>query len=302
MGRTATVLLFCIVLTSTSIAICANETGTPAAALGLVPQPMSVTLGTGKEFVLDADTVIVASPALESVATNLAETLRKSTGFPLPIKLTNDNTAEPNCVVLRLDAGAAHLGSEGYELTATGDRVEASGFNPAGILYACQTLLQLLPPDVMGQSKTDGVSWVVPPVTDSGPASFSWRGLMLDPARFFLSKDFIKRYIDLLAFHKMNRLHLHLTDSEAWTIEIKAYPRLTNQDCWPFKIPERTRGVYTQDDIREIVRYAADRNVTVIPEIEIPAHSSVVMAAYPELMCPNNPLRTGQQKWGDQIV
>lgn len=278
----------------------AGATAVPDAAQALfpiVPWPNNLIPGTG-EFCLDAATVIVTDPVSAASAEILAGTLRPSTGFELPVSQAGSALAESRCIVLQVTSSLQRLGEEGYSLSVTPKRVEIRAGAAAGILYGCQTLLQLLPPQVFSHSKTDGSTWRIACVSMEDQPRFPWRGLMLDPARFFLSPEFIKKYVDLLALHKMNRLHLHLTDSEAWTLEIKAYPELTNMDKWPLKLPERTRGIYTQDEIRELVRYADSRNVTLVPEIEFPAHSCIAMAAYPELMCPNNPLRTGAQAWG----
>ena len=227
----------------------------------------------------------------------LSEAVQRPAGFTLSVHPLKGDGVPPAGIVFRTDPSLERLGSEGYALDVEEGRVGVRAFKPAGLLYACQTLLQLLPPQIFSPSKVEGTAWKLPCVNIEDTPRFAWRGLMLDPARFFLTKDYIKRYIDLLALHKMNRLHLHLTDSEAWTVQIDAYPELTNMDKWPLKTAERTRGVYSHDDIREIVLYAGARNVTVIPEIELPAHSTVVLAAYPELMCPNNPLRTGTRAW-----
>ena len=276
-----------------------NETETPDVSLGLVPQPTSVTRGAGKGFVLDADTVIVVSPALESVATQPGRDTSDVDGVPVAHRAQQryHRQAKLRRVAARYRGRSPRVGR--LRTCSHRESVEASGpIRPGFCTRARRCCSCCLLRRWSSQNRPRAVGGAGR--KDPGPASFSVARPDARPRRFFLSKDFIKRYIDLLAFHKMNRLHLHLTDSEAWTVEIRAYPRLTNQDYWPFKTADRSRGVYTQDDIRDIVRYAADRNVTVIPEIEIPAHSSVVMAAYPELMCPHNPLRTGRQAWGDK--
>ncbi len=263
----------------------------------IVPWPNSVTPEAG-EFLLDAGITLFADASSDTNAKLLSETLRSSTGFEWRIVQTESVFPGSKGIYLQTSSSLERLGREGYTLSVTPNRISLSAATPAGLLYGCQTLLQLLPPEIFSRTRQNVTSWKVPCVTIEDCPRFPWRGLMLDPARFFLTPDFIKKYIDLLAMHKMNRLHLHLTDSEAWTIEIKAYPELTNMEKWPLKVPERTRGVYSQDDIRDLVQYAESRNVVLVPEIEFPAHSSIAMAAYPELMCINNPLRTGEQAWG----
>ena len=270
--------------------------GADQPALSIIPWPSQVTPGTGR-FLMDAKTSITADKASLSCAQYLAETLQTATGFTLSANFRKEDENPVGAITFRVDPTLERLGGEGYVLKVDAGGVDIRAFKPAGLLYACQTLLQLLPVEIFSRTKVEGVAWEVPCVTIEDVPRFAWRGLMLDPARYFLTKDYIKRYIDLLALHKMNRLHLHLTDSEAWTLQIKAYPELTNMDKWPCKRPERARGVYTQEDIGEIVRYAEARNVTVVPEIELPAHAAVVLAAYPELMCTTNPLRTGTRAW-----
>ncbi len=266
------------------------------AAISIVPWPAQLTQEPGT-FTLDSETFITADTDAEPCGRYLSETLAKATGFTLPVRKTQDNDDLQGGLNFRIDSALGCLGNEGYNLNVDANAVHVRAFKPAGLLYACQTLLQLLPAKIFSSTKVDGVAWTLPCVKIEDQPRFAWRGLMLDPARFFLTKDYIKRYVDLLALHKMNRLHLHLTDSEAWTLKIEAYPELTNMDKWPGKLAERTSGIYTPADIREIVDYAASRNVTIIPEIELPAHSVVAMAAYPDLMCPNNPLRTGSRPW-----
>ncbi len=270
--------------------------GAEPAPLSIIPRPAQVTRGVGA-FLIDAQTPITADAVSRSCAQHFAETLQTATGFTLSVQPLQEGGQPPAGVVFRMDPALERLGGEGYSLNVEAGRAELRAFKPAGLVYACQTLLQLLPVEVFSRIRVEGVEWKAPCVRIEDAPRFAWRGLMLDPARFFLTKDYIKRYIDLLALHKMNRLHLHLTDSEAWTLQIDAYPELTNMDKWPLKSPERARGVYSHEDIRDIVRYAEARNVTVVPEIELPAHAAVVLAAYPELMCPNNPLRTGSRAW-----
>ena len=279
-----------------SLLVVAAALSAAQAPLSVIPRPSQMTPGTGT-FLIDAQTQITADTDAVPCAQYFAETLQTATGFTLSVNPAKEGANPSSGVAFRIDPTLARLGDEGYTLLVAAEGAEIRAFKPAGLLYACQTLLQLLPVEIFSRTRVEGVSWAVPCVRIEDKPRFAWRGLMLDPARFFLTKDYIKRYIDLLALHKMNRLHLHLTDSEAWTLQIDAYPELTNMDKWPLKSPERARGVYSHDDIREIVRYAEARNVTVIPEIELPAHAAVVLAAYPELMCPGNPLRAGTRAW-----
>ncbi|MEC4015100.1 beta-N-acetylhexosaminidase [Streptomyces sp. H27-D2] len=192
-------------------------------------------------------------------------------------------------------AVADELGPEGYRLVVDAEGVRITGGGDAGVFWGTRTLRQLLGPDAFRRAAADPErEWTVPYVSVEDAPRFRWRGLMLDVARHFMPKDGVLRYLDLLAEHKLNVLHLHLTDDQGWRVEIKRYPKLTEVGGWR----ERTKyghrmsplwdekphgGYYTQDDIREIVAYAAERHISVVPEIDIPGHSQAAIAAYPEL-------------------
>ncbi|MEU8568012.1 beta-N-acetylhexosaminidase [Streptomyces pathocidini] len=187
------------------------------------------------------------------------------------------------------------LGPEGYRLTVGADGVDIAGGGEAGVFWARQTLRQLLGPEAFRKAPVrPDAERTVPYVTVEDAPRFAWRGMMLDVARHFMPKDGVLRYLDLLAAHKLNVFHFHLTDDQGWRVEIKRYPRLTEVGAWR----ERTKrgvgptllwderphgGFYTQDDLREIVAYAAERHITVVPEIDVPGHSQAAIAAYPEL-------------------
>jgi hexosaminidase len=192
---------------------------------------------------------------------------------------------------------------EDYTLDVTSNQVEVKAPAPAGLFYGLQTLQQLI-------KKSDGDHYSIPETEISDSPRFAYRGFMLDVSRHFFSVDFVKKQIDAMAFYKLNRLHLHLTDGTGWRIEIKKYPRLTSYAAWRpqqiwkdwwkgdrrymnFDNDSAKGGFYTQNDIRELVRYAQKRHITIIPEIEMPAHSEETMAAYPFLSCPNVDFRNG---------
>jgi hexosaminidase len=200
--------------------------------------------------------------------------------------------------------GRADLGPEGYELSVTPAAVSVTAIGPAGAFYGIQTLLQLLPPEAFGSAGTAGRPLTVPCLRLEDKPRLPWRGMMLDVSRHFFPKDFVKSVIDSLAFHKMNVFHWHLTDDQGWRLEIKKYPRLTEIGAWrvdredrhwndrPAQQPGEQAtygGFYTQEDVREIVAYAAARQVTVVPEIEMPGHCLAALAAYPELSCTGGP-------------
>jgi len=258
----------------------------------LIPRPHSVSDAPG-EFVLDASTRISAPDELADVAFWLAGALRPATGLPL-----REGSGDGSGITLEL---SGHLGTEGYRLQATPGGVRISGGSAAGVFYGAQVLLQLLPPAVYRKGIVQGVRWAVPAVTIEDSPRFPWRGVMLDVARHFMPKHDVLRFIDLLAMHRFNTLHLHLTEDQGWRIEIKRYPRLTEIGSWrsetqvggAFDSPTDGRphgGFYTQDDIREIVSYASARAITIVPEIDVPGHSQAAIAAYPELGVSREPL------------
>jgi hexosaminidase len=261
--------------------------------LPLVPIPAKVTSRAGT-FSLTASTQIETTDALRALAERLQGELRPATGFPLPIVAR----ASGPRIALALDDGLARLGDEGYRLTVSADAVRVSASRPAGVMYGTQTLRQLLPPAIFRRAVVSGVSWDVPGVEIEDAPRFSWRGSHLDVGRHFMPKATVLRHIDLLALHKLNVFHWHLTEDQGWRIEIKRYPKLTEVGAWrkDSMIPPLTRdpakrkfagvphsGFYTQDDVREVVRYAADRGIVVVPEIEMPGHALAAIAAYPEL-------------------
>ncbi|MFE9700107.1 beta-N-acetylhexosaminidase [Streptomyces sp. NPDC006270] len=256
------------------------------AALGLVPAPRTVTRAPGGPCPLDRTTQLSAAPGTEGVARWLRTTLGPATGLPLP------EGAGDRGIVLTLDT---ELAPEAHRLAVEADAVRLTGGSAAGLFRGAQTLRQLLGPDAFRRAPLDPErAWEVPAVVVEDEPRFAWRGLMLDVSRHFLPKDDVLRYLDLLAAHKLNVFHFHLTDDQGWRIEIKRYPRLTGTGSWRSRTKYGHRasdlwdetpygGHYTQDDIREIVAYAADRHIRVVPEIDIPGHSQAAISAYPEL-------------------
>ncbi|GAA2479556.1 beta-N-acetylhexosaminidase [Streptomyces gobitricini] len=236
---------------------------------------------------LDAGTLLEARAGTEGVARWFRATIGAATGLPFPDGDTTDNR-----VVLDIDPG---LAPEGYRVAVDGHGLRIQGGSAAGVFWGAQTFRQLLGPEAFRRAPVDsGRAWDVPAVVVEDAPRFPWRGLMLDVARHFLPKDDVLRYVDLLAAHKLNVLHLHLTDDQGWRVEIKRYPRLTEDGAWRARTKRGHRaselwdetphgGYYTRDDIREIVAYAAERHVRLVPEIDIPGHSQAAIAAYPEL-------------------
>ncbi|MFE3264341.1 MULTISPECIES: beta-N-acetylhexosaminidase [unclassified Streptomyces] len=259
----------------------------------LIPAPCAEWRVPGADgFVIGEATVIDAGPGTEGVARWLRATLGAVTGFALA-----PGTGEGREVIrLRIGPpGADHAGPEGYRLEVTADAVTLHGGGPAGVFWGAQTLRQLLGPDAFRRAGlTPGRRWTVPAGLVEDAPRFPWRGLMLDVSRHFMPKEGVLRYLDLLAAHKLNVFHFHLTDDQGWRVQINRFPRLTEVGSWrartkfghrasPLWEEKPHGGFYTQDDIREIVAYAAERHISVVPEIDIPGHSQAAIAAYPEL-------------------
>jgi hexosaminidase len=269
----------------------------------LLPRPDTVTAGTGS-FELTPVTTIAAPVALTNEAVWLGAALRPATGLPLTTGVTADG-GPGGAITLSLEPA---LGAESYRLVATETGVAIAGGDAAGVFYGCQSLLQLLPPEIYRRAPAVAATWSIPAVTLQDSPRFGWRGAMLDVARHFMPKHDVLRFVDLMAMHKLNVLHLHLTDDQGWRIEIKKYPRLAEVSSWRTEsqvgaqpdCPGDGRphgGFYTQDDIREIVGYAAARHVTVVPEIEMPGHVQAVLAAYPEYGVTGEPIDVST-RWG----
>lgn len=267
------------------------------AAISVIPQPVSLVKGAGY-FTLPASAVIIVPKNVEvkKMATDLAAKLSKGIN---KVAVKEGTAVQPKSITLLL-VNDKSIRKDGYRLKVTTGAVSLSANEPSGIFYGIQTLLQLFPTlvernaDVMVDDK-----WVLPVVTIEDHPRFGWRGLMLDVSRHFFTVAQVKEYIDQMVKYKFNLLHLHLTDDQGWRIEIKSLPKLTEVGAWRV---ERTGtfgtlskpqpgeaatygGFYTQEDIKEIVKYAADRFVNILPEIDVPGHSLAAIAAYPELSC-----------------
>jgi hexosaminidase len=277
----------------------------PGPELSILPRPASIARAEGY-FALTQDTVIVADQETQAIATLLANTLAPALGF-VPTVLTNEQP-HSHTISLGIDPQLAHLGQDGYRLEVTASQATLRAAHPAGVFYATQTLRQLLPVAIF--SATPALrTWTIPAVRIGDFPRFSWRGCMLDSARHFIPKREVLKLIDVLALHKMNVLHLHLTDDQGWRIEIKQYPRLTEIGAYRREtvIGHASRpqgydgtphgGFYRQEDLREIVAYAAERYVTVVPEIDLPGHAQAAIAAYPELGVFNAPVEVATT-WG----
>ena len=262
-----------------------------ASPLSLIPLPASVQQGSG-QFTFPAKVQLCVpsytGDSVKAVAKRWAGNFTKSTG----IKVSVGKKANA-AIQLRLNSG---LAPEAYDLQVTRERIVIEAARPAGFFYALQTLNQLLPSRAVmaGVKATDVQAWTLPVVTIKDHPRFEWRGFMLDEGRHFYGKEEIKKLLDVMAAYKLNRFHWHLTEDQGWRIESKKYPRLTEVGAWRnSKVlgwgevkpdGQRYGGFYTQKDAREIVRYAQERFIEIVPEVDIPGHSQAAVAAYPEFL------------------
>ena len=258
----------------------------------VVPKPLEMT-ASGGTFAITGKTRILADDKSRPVGDYLREMLSPATGFQFPVERGSGRKGTEAGAISLVLVNDPDLGDEGYGLTVAGDGVVIRGNNTGGLVHGVQTLLQLLPAEVADRTiRNDIREWTIPCVEIRDRPRFAWRGLMMDCSRTFQSMDYLKKTLDLMAMFKMNVLHLHLTDDQGWRLEIKKYPELTRKgarfpDKW--NEPESHNGFYTQDDIRELVAYAQVRNITIVPEIELPGHSLAALACYPELSCTGGP-------------
>ncbi len=263
------------------------------APVALIPMPASLLEGDGF-FRLTTETVVDTVPVFAEVVERQIAALRRATG----LVLGSGDAGER----IRVEE-APDLAEEEYTLRVSSEGVTIAASDSAGVFYAFQTLRQLLPAEIESSTAVTGGDWVMPAVAIADAPRFPYRGMHLDVARHFFDIDFVKKYIDTMARFKLNRFHWHLTEDQGWRIEIDAYPKLTEVGAWRDESPLEDNldpyvgdgvphgGFYTKDQIREVVAYAAERFITVIPEIEMPGHATAALAAYPELGCTDEQLR-----------
>jgi hexosaminidase len=257
-------------------------------ALSIIPWPGKSAVLSGT-FEFRPETIIVISRSNQEIAElarYLVEKIKEATGLTLEI---NENLLPErltSSLALSLVDSRTDLSDEGYSLKISPQSVLISAPKPAGLFYGIQTIRQFL-----SESRS------IPCAEVEDKPRFAWRGMLLDCGRHFMTADFVKRYIDLLAYHKMNVFHWHLTEDQGWRLEVKRYPRLTEIGAWRTENEKRYGGFYTQEEVREIVAYARSRYVTVVPEIEMPGHSLATLAAYPELSCTGKPVAV-ESSWG----
>lgn len=282
-------LLAVFLLTFSALQITAQKENT----IHLIPQPVSVEKGTG---VFSAKTVIrfsITGTETENIASQFTDRFLRVTGTRLQREKNNGD------IEFRLlDKKDTSLGDEGYRLTVQSSNISLRANQPAGLFYGMQTIFQLLPKHIEGITDvTVKKNWSIPVVTIVDKPRFGWRGLMFDVSRHFFTKQEVKQFIDDMVRYKFNLLHLHLTDDQGWRIQIKSLPQLTDIGAWrPLRegkwanssdpLPDEPKtygGFYTHDDIRELVQYAKDRFVNILPEVDIPGHSMAMLASIPGL-------------------
>jgi hexosaminidase len=251
---------------------------------GVIPRPASTQPAAGV-FLLSADariTVAPASPELLRIGELLAERLRPATGLALPVAPA-EGPPSPADLYLTTEGADPALGEEGYELTIAPGRLALVAPQPAGLFRGAQTIRQLLPPAIEQATPQDG-PWALPAGIIRDQPRFAWRGAMLDVARHFFGPQDVLRLIDQLAYYKLNRLHLHLSDDQGWRIMIDSWPRLATYGG-SSEVGGGEGGFFTQAEYAEIVAYAHERYITVVPEIDMPGHTNAALASYPELTC-----------------
>ena len=280
----------------------------PDKTLAIIPAPVSIQ-GLKGDFVISEKTRIILAPADDETklaADFLANLVRNSTGISLSIG--EGKRPAKGSIFMTLDTAIEN--NEGYELTVTHKKVIVRGGSAAGLFYAVQTMRQLMPAEVESPSIVEGLVLAIPACEIKDEPEFGYRGMHLDVGRHMFPIAYIKRYIDMIALHKMNRFHWHLTEDQGWRIEISKYPNLTTTGAYrketlvghggrrPFEFDGKPYGgFYTKDEVKEIVEYARSKFITVIPEIEMPGHAIAALASYPELGCTGVPYEV-QTKWG----
>jgi hexosaminidase len=262
--------------------------------VSIIPQPAVIQVSKGFFRLTAGTSISYNDKEVQGVAEMLSGKLNTATSFKLKVKEGTTGRIQLN-IAEKTDS---RLGNEGYSLFVNKRRIIITANAPAGLFYGMQSLLQLLPPEIESASRQEE-EWVIPVVTITDYPRFAWRGMMLDVSRNFFTKEEVEKYIDQIARFKFNTFHWHLTDDNGWRVEIKSLPKLTSVGAWRVarsghfgdrdnpKPGEKATvgGFYTQEEIKEIVKYAADRFITIVPEIDIPGHSMAAIAAYPELSC-----------------
>jgi len=277
-----------------------------AQEISVIPMPQEI-IQKKDHFTINQNTGIQLKGVMENDVRLFADQLRKATGYKLPILKNGDNT-----LVFQINKALNLPDQDGYTIEVSDKNIIINAQSGNGIFYATQTLRQLLPAAVE-EEQAKPQEWIIPGVTIKDYPRYSWRGYMKDVSRTFYGVDVIKKYLDLMALYKMNTFHWHLTDDQGWRIEIKKYPKLTSEQTTVFhrteNQPAERSGFYTQEQIKEIVAYARDRKITIVPEIDVPGHSWPTILAYPQLGVNKNsypyyvfPFVSSWGYWGNQFT
>lgn len=296
-----------VIVALLSMAALADVDGQTRGRISVIPKPMEMEVADGCFAFGYATTIYFEGDCLEmrAIADYLADSIRRATGYGMMVLEKREQASRAGSILLTTKGADKTLGDEGYELLVSTDSVVVRAPQSAGLFYGAVTIRQLLPAVIESGKMVAGVSWTIPCVRIKDKPRFSWRGSLLDCCRHFMTKDFVKRYIDLMAYHKMNRFHWHLTEDQGWRIEIKKYPRLTEIGAWrktgpgnllksdsDYSRAEKEMvygGYYTQEDVKDVVEYAKSRFIMVIPEIELPGHCVGALASYGRLSCGGGP-------------
>ena len=285
------------------VALCAMTScaGTPEElkvynqGINVIPAPQSLVQHDGYFKLGNGTSFGAASPEAKTIAEFFAAKMRTATGY-------NIQVGEKGNITLNLDAAADVPNEEGYTLEVTNQGATVTAKTAQGLFYGMQTFMQLLPAEIESAQKVSGIAWQAPLVSVKDAPRFGYRGIHIDPCRHFMPIENMKKYIDVLSLFKINRIHWHLTDDQGWRIEIKKYPKL--QEIASKRIEGEGfehGGYYTQEEIKEVVKYAADHFIEVIPELELPGHEMAAIAAYPELSCKGEP-GTPRIIWGVEDI
>ncbi len=274
-------LTFCASASFSLLVACSGQPGEVKSyneGINIIPMPQSLVQQQGAFRLSGSTSLGAASPEAKTIAEFFAAKMRTATGYDITV-------GESGNITLKLDE-SLDVNDEGYQLDVTGDAVNVTAKTPQGLFYGMQTFMQLLPAEIESAQKVSGIAWTAQAVSIKDEPRFGYRGIMLDPCRHFMPAENVKKFIDVLSLFKINRLHWHLTDDQGWRIEIKKYPKLTEIGSKRVE-GEGTEhsGYYTQEEIKDIVKYAADHFITVVPELELPGHEMAAIAAYPELSC-----------------
>ena len=291
-------LITCVAALTLMLASCTQETKQRSynQGINIIPAPVTLVQNEGSFKTNNNTTFYAPSADAKVIAEFFATKLQPSTGYTFAVADKDGS----NTIALLLDESIAH--AEGYTLDVTPKGAVIKAQTPQGLFYGMQSFLQLLPAEVESPVLIRNISWEAPAVSITDEPRFQYRGIMLDPCRHFIPVENVKKQLDVLSLFKINRMHWHLTEDQGWRIEIKRYPKLTEIGATRIEGEgHEYGGFYTQEEIKEVVKYAADRFITIIPEIELPGHELAAIAAYPELSCTGEAI-TPRVIWGVEDV